>query len=97
DTSNPFMAVMTCQKSYSSSTYYDSCSESGKWFQSFMDLTLSGPCFIADFLVADSTFLTVAFGVGFKKLLFNPLVLSTKDLSRNLKLTALNSSLGEDC
>ncbi|GJZ53792.1 copia protein, partial [Tanacetum coccineum] len=42
DTSNPFMAVMTCQKSYSSSTYYDSCSESGKWFQSSMDLTLSG-------------------------------------------------------
>ncbi|GJZ77788.1 hypothetical protein Tco_0642460 [Tanacetum coccineum] len=36
------MAVMTCQKSYSSSTYYDSCSESGKWFQSSMDLTLSG-------------------------------------------------------
>ncbi|GJU66658.1 hypothetical protein Tco_1252917 [Tanacetum coccineum] len=32
DISNPFMAVMTCQKSYSSSTSYDSCSESGKWF-----------------------------------------------------------------
>ncbi|GJS73798.1 hypothetical protein Tco_0706639 [Tanacetum coccineum] len=91
DTSNPFMAVMTCQKSYSSSTYYDSCSESGKWFQSSMDLTLSGPCF-----VADSTYLKVAFGVGFKMLLFNPLVFSTKDLSRNLKLTASNSSLGED-
>ncbi|GJS31362.1 hypothetical protein Tco_0491982 [Tanacetum coccineum] len=56
DTSNPFLAVMTCQKSYSSSTYYDSCSESGKWFQSSMDLTLSGPSFDADFLVADSTF-----------------------------------------
>ncbi|GJY05401.1 hypothetical protein Tco_0371341 [Tanacetum coccineum] len=42
DKSNPFLAVMTCQKSYSSSTYYDSCSESGKWFQSSMDLTLSG-------------------------------------------------------
>ncbi|GJS13411.1 putative reverse transcriptase domain-containing protein, partial [Tanacetum coccineum] len=54
------------------------------------------PCFVADFLVADSTFLKVAFGVGFKMLLFNPLVLSTKDLSRNLKLTASNSSLGED-
>ncbi|GJX36174.1 hypothetical protein Tco_0247731 [Tanacetum coccineum] len=91
------MAVMTCQKSYSSSTYYDSCSESGKWFQSSMDLTLSGPCLDADFLVADSTYLKVAFGVGFKMLLFNPLVLSTKDLSRNLKLTASNSSLGEDC
>ncbi|GJS14583.1 putative ribonuclease H-like domain-containing protein [Tanacetum coccineum] len=97
DTSNPFMAVMTCQKSYSSSTYYDSCSESGKWFQSSMDLTLSGPCFDADFLVADSTYMKVAFGVGFKMLLFNPLVISTKDLSRNLKLTASNSSLGEDC
>ncbi|GKD24117.1 hypothetical protein Tco_1225820 [Tanacetum coccineum] len=42
DKSNPFMAVMNCQKSYSSSTYYDSCSESGKWFRSSMDLTLSG-------------------------------------------------------
>ncbi|GKA95463.1 hypothetical protein Tco_0817501 [Tanacetum coccineum] len=42
DKSNLFLAVMTCQKSYSSSTYYDSCSESGKWFQSSMDLTLSG-------------------------------------------------------
>ncbi|GJU28985.1 hypothetical protein Tco_1172574 [Tanacetum coccineum] len=42
DISNPFMAVVTCQKSYSSSTSYDSCSESGKWFQSSMDLTLSG-------------------------------------------------------
>ncbi|GJU30650.1 hypothetical protein Tco_1174239 [Tanacetum coccineum] len=91
-----FMAVMTCQKSYSSSTSYDSCSESGKWFQSSMDLTLSGPSFDADFLVADSTYLKVAFGVIFKMLLFNPLVFSTKDLSRNLKLTASNSSLGED-
>ncbi|GKA85345.1 hypothetical protein Tco_0806999, partial [Tanacetum coccineum] len=96
DTSNPFMAVMTCQKSYSSSTYYDSCSESGKWFQSSMDLTLSGPCLDADFLVADSKFMKVAFGDGFKMLLFNPLVCSTKDLSRNLKLTMSNSSLGED-
>ncbi|GKC46465.1 hypothetical protein Tco_1064187, partial [Tanacetum coccineum] len=66
DTSNPFMAVLTCQKSYSSSTYYDSCSKSGKWFQSSMDLTLSGPQLDADFLVADSKFLKVAFGVGFK-------------------------------
>ncbi|GJU35517.1 hypothetical protein Tco_1183871 [Tanacetum coccineum] len=38
----------------------------------------------------------VAFGVVFKMLLFNPLVISTKDLSRNLKLTMSNSSLGED-
>ncbi|GJU83157.1 hypothetical protein Tco_1285522 [Tanacetum coccineum] len=90
------MAVMTCQKSYSSSTSYDSCSESGKWFQSSMDLTLSGPCLDADFLVADSKFMKVAFGVGFKMLLFNPLVFSMKDLSRNLKLTVSNSSLGED-
>ncbi|GJS41595.1 RNA-directed DNA polymerase, eukaryota [Tanacetum coccineum] len=96
DTSNPFMAVLTCQKSYSSSTYYDSCSESGKWFQSSMDLTLSGPCFTTVFLVADSKFMKVAFGVGFKMLLFNPLVISTEDLSRNLKLTMSNSSLGED-
>ncbi|GKD31634.1 hypothetical protein Tco_1242412, partial [Tanacetum coccineum] len=55
------------------------------------------PCLDADFLVADSKFMKVAFGVGFKMLLFNPLVLSTKDLSRNLKLTMSNSSLGEDC
>ncbi|GJS33909.1 hypothetical protein Tco_0532291 [Tanacetum coccineum] len=55
------------------------------------------PCFDADFLVADSTFMKVAFGDGFKMLLFNPLVCSTKDLSRNLKLTVSNSSLGEDC
>ncbi|GKE19526.1 hypothetical protein Tco_1427103 [Tanacetum coccineum] len=94
DTSNPFMAVMTCQKSYSSSTYYDSCSESGKWFQSSMDLTLSG--LDVDFLVADSKFMKVAFGDGFKMSLFNPLVISMKDLSRNLKLTMSNSSLGED-
>ncbi|GKE01914.1 hypothetical protein Tco_1389897 [Tanacetum coccineum] len=32
-----------------------------------------------------SKYMKVAFGVGFKMLLFNPLVLSTKDLSRNLK------------
>ncbi|GKC04754.1 hypothetical protein Tco_0996364 [Tanacetum coccineum] len=64
---------------------------------SSMDLTLSGPCFDADFLVADSKYMKVAFGVGFKMLLFNPLVISTKDLSRNLKLTVSNSSLGEDC
>ncbi|GKF00914.1 hypothetical protein Tco_0027837, partial [Tanacetum coccineum] len=50
-----------------------------------------------DFLVADSTFMKVAFGVGFKMLLFNPLAFSKKDLSRNLKLTVSNSSLGEDC
>ncbi|GJT37204.1 hypothetical protein Tco_0937069 [Tanacetum coccineum] len=43
------------------------------------------PCLDADFLVADSKFLKVAFGDGFKMLLFNPLVISTKDLSRNLK------------
>ncbi|GJS19409.1 putative ribonuclease H-like domain-containing protein, partial [Tanacetum coccineum] len=54
-------------------------------------------CFDADFLVADSKFMKVAFGDGFKMLLFNPLVCSTKDLSRNLKLTTVsNSSLGED-
>ncbi|GJY94873.1 putative ribonuclease H-like domain-containing protein, partial [Tanacetum coccineum] len=58
---------------------------------------LSCPCLDADFLVADSKFMTVAFGDGFKMLLFNPLVISTKDLSRNLKLTMSNSSLGEDC
>ncbi|GJV32468.1 hypothetical protein Tco_1392868 [Tanacetum coccineum] len=43
------------------------------------------PCLDADFLVADSKFMKVAFGDGFKMLLFNPLVISTKDLSRNLK------------
>ncbi|GJU83962.1 hypothetical protein Tco_1291508 [Tanacetum coccineum] len=57
----------------------------------------NGSSFDAVFLVADSKFLKVAFGYGFKMLLFNPLVCSTKDLSRNLKLTASNSSLGEDC
>ncbi|GJT77990.1 hypothetical protein Tco_1044715, partial [Tanacetum coccineum] len=31
-----------------------------------MDLTLSGPLLDADFLVADSKFMKVAFGVGFK-------------------------------
>ncbi|GJZ42362.1 hypothetical protein Tco_0589248 [Tanacetum coccineum] len=51
----------------------------------------------ADFLVADSKYMKVAFGDGFKMLLFNPLVISMKDLSRNLKLTVSNSSLGEDC
>ncbi|GKB77123.1 hypothetical protein Tco_0944018, partial [Tanacetum coccineum] len=50
----------------------------------------------ADFLVADSKFLKVAFGVDDKMLLFNPLVFSMTDLSRNLKLTMSNSSLGED-
>ncbi|GJT91177.1 hypothetical protein Tco_1080022 [Tanacetum coccineum] len=55
-------------------------------------------CSCFDFLVADSKFMKVAFGDGFKMLLFNPLVCSTKDLSRNLKLTTVsNSSLGEDC
>ncbi|GJX08419.1 hypothetical protein Tco_0196351 [Tanacetum coccineum] len=49
DITNPFMAVMTCQKSYSSSTSYDSCSESGKWFQSSMDHPLSGQRLDADF------------------------------------------------
>ncbi|GKD18773.1 hypothetical protein Tco_1207931 [Tanacetum coccineum] len=43
-----------------------------------MDLTISGPYFNADFLVADSKFMKVAFGVGFKMLLFNPLVFSMK-------------------
>ncbi|GJR19340.1 hypothetical protein Tco_0967867 [Tanacetum coccineum] len=57
----------------------------------------SCPCFDADFLVADSKYMKVTFGVGFKMLLINPLVLSTKDLFRNLKLTVSNSSLGEDC
>ncbi|GJY01162.1 hypothetical protein Tco_0359314, partial [Tanacetum coccineum] len=55
------------------------------------------PCLDADFLVADSKYMKVDFGVGFKMLLFNPLVFSTTDLSRNLKLTVSNSSLGEDC
>ncbi|GJZ66906.1 hypothetical protein Tco_0630146 [Tanacetum coccineum] len=55
------------------------------------------PCLDADFLVADSKYMKVDFGVGFKMLLFNPLVFSTTDLSRNLKLTMSNSSLGEDC
>ncbi|GKG52255.1 hypothetical protein Tco_0547130, partial [Tanacetum coccineum] len=54
-------------------------------------------CFDADFPVADSKYLKIAFGAVFKMLLFNPLVVSMKDLSRNLKLTMLNSSLGEDC
>ncbi|GJT67126.1 hypothetical protein Tco_1018606 [Tanacetum coccineum] len=77
DVSNPFMAVMTCQMSYSSSTSYDSCSKSGKWFQSSMDYPLSGcqcPRLDADCLVAGSTHMKVAFGVCFKMLLFNPLV-----------------------
>ncbi|GJV22854.1 hypothetical protein Tco_1375549 [Tanacetum coccineum] len=51
--------------------------KSGKWFQSSMDLTLSGPCLDADFLVADSKFMKVAFGDGFKMLLFNPLIVTT--------------------
>ncbi|GJV75430.1 hypothetical protein Tco_1507014 [Tanacetum coccineum] len=50
-----------------------------------MDLTLSGSRLDAEFHVADSEFIKVAFGVGFKMLLFNPLVFSKKDLSRNLK------------
>ncbi|GJX09581.1 FAR1 DNA binding domain, zinc finger, SWIM-type, MULE transposase domain containing protein [Tanacetum coccineum] len=63
-------------------------------FESSMDLTLSGPRLDADLHVADSEFMKVAvFGVhavteyeiGFKMLLFNPLVFSKKDLSRNLK------------
>ncbi|GJU98408.1 hypothetical protein Tco_1327679 [Tanacetum coccineum] len=36
--------------------------------ESSMDLTLSGPRLDADFLVADSKFMKVAFGVGFKKI-----------------------------
>ncbi|GJY00050.1 putative ribonuclease H-like domain-containing protein, partial [Tanacetum coccineum] len=43
------------------------------------------PCLDADFLVVVSKFMKVAFGVGFKMLLFNPLPFSRKDLSRNLK------------
>ncbi|GJZ49490.1 hypothetical protein Tco_0603680 [Tanacetum coccineum] len=35
-------------------------------YVSSMDLTLSGPRLDADFLVADSKFMKVAFGVGFK-------------------------------
>ncbi|GKD82574.1 hypothetical protein Tco_1349413, partial [Tanacetum coccineum] len=35
------------------------------------------PCFDADFLVAVSKFIKVAFGVGFKMLLFNPLIVTT--------------------
>ncbi|GJR37590.1 hypothetical protein Tco_1213274 [Tanacetum coccineum] len=35
------------------------------------------PCFNAVFLVADSKFMKVAFGVGFKMLLFNPLIVTT--------------------
>ncbi|GJW46410.1 hypothetical protein Tco_0078056 [Tanacetum coccineum] len=49
-----------------------------------------------DCLVADSKFLKVAFGVDFKILLFNPLVFSTKDLSRNLKLTVYVVPTGKD-
>ncbi|GJV72346.1 hypothetical protein Tco_1492341 [Tanacetum coccineum] len=54
------------------------------------------PCLDAVFLVADSKFLKVAFGVDFKILLFNPLVFSTKDLSRNLKLTVYVVPTGKD-
>ncbi|GJZ97577.1 hypothetical protein Tco_0670030 [Tanacetum coccineum] len=50
----------------------------------------------ADCLVADSKFMKVAFGVDFKILLFNPLVFSTKDLSRNLKLTVYVVPTGKD-
>ncbi|GKD33823.1 hypothetical protein Tco_1249332, partial [Tanacetum coccineum] len=35
------------------------------------------PCFDADFLVADSKFMKVTFGDGFKMLLFNPLIVPT--------------------
>ncbi|GJV99773.1 hypothetical protein Tco_1555025 [Tanacetum coccineum] len=35
------------------------------------------PCFNTVFLVADSKFIKVAFGVGFKMLLFNPLIVPT--------------------
>ncbi|GJT70915.1 hypothetical protein Tco_0897401 [Tanacetum coccineum] len=97
DISNPFMAVMTCQKSYSSSTSYDSCSESGKWFQSSMDHPLSGPRF--DFHNA-----VKVFGICPRKIKQirdqdhdSILKLTTADLLRNLKLTKSNSSLGEDC
>ncbi|GJX89846.1 hypothetical protein Tco_0343172 [Tanacetum coccineum] len=41
-----------------------------------MDLTLSGSRLDADCLVAGSTNMKVAFGVGFKMLLFNPLLSS---------------------
>ncbi|GJU62543.1 hypothetical protein Tco_1244378 [Tanacetum coccineum] len=53
------------------------------------------PCLDVDFLVADLKFMKVTFRVGFKMLLFNPLVFLMQDLSRNLKLTMSNSSLGE--
>ncbi|GKD82587.1 hypothetical protein Tco_1349426, partial [Tanacetum coccineum] len=99
DVSNPFMAVMTCQMSYSSSTSYDSCSKSGKWFQSSMDLTLSGPRLDADFHNA-----VKVFGICPRKIKQirdqdhdSILKLTTADLLRNLKLTKSNSSLGEDC
>ncbi|GJQ95093.1 hypothetical protein Tco_0006232 [Tanacetum coccineum] len=55
------------------------------------------PCLDADFLVADSKFMKVDFGDSFKMLLFNPLVCSTKDLSRNLKLTIKDLFGGEIC
>ncbi|GKC89713.1 hypothetical protein Tco_1150362 [Tanacetum coccineum] len=74
DTSNPFMAVMTCQKSYSSSTYYDSCSESGKWFQSSMDVTLSG-----SINLAAAVFVAVSILKALK----------TEDLSRKLEVNCV--------
>ncbi|GJT67314.1 hypothetical protein Tco_1018794 [Tanacetum coccineum] len=90
------MAVMTCQKSYSSSTYYDSCSESGKWFQSSMDLTLSGiHVSLLNFLLLIQNVFKVALESGFRWL-SSILWCFHEDLSRNLKLTASNSSLGED-
>ncbi|GJV78233.1 putative ribonuclease H-like domain-containing protein [Tanacetum coccineum] len=55
------------------------CSWNEKW------LVQEGTALDANFLVADSKFMKIAFGDGFKMLLINPLVCSTKDLSRNLK------------
>ncbi|GJR33924.1 putative ribonuclease H-like domain-containing protein [Tanacetum coccineum] len=58
-----------------------------RWFAIHHDVTLSGPkivlatskrpCLDADFLVADSKFMKVAYEDSFKMLLFNPLVCSS--------------------
>ncbi|GJT74826.1 hypothetical protein Tco_1041551 [Tanacetum coccineum] len=81
DTSNPFLAVMTCQKSYISFHYTEeSLSKGGKWFQSSMDLTLSGcggpvtvQVSMLIFLLLIRRLMKDAFGDGVKMLLFNPL------------------------
>ncbi|GJT07631.1 hypothetical protein Tco_0842093 [Tanacetum coccineum] len=65
--------------------------------ESFMDLTLSGPRLDADFLVADSKFMKVAFWSGFQDIVVHP----SGDFQQNnyleRELTVSNSSLGEDC